>query len=550
MNLPSPLGGVLVLLLAVVASLAASEAAASRIALVIGNQNYQNLESLQKAIGDAETYAELFETRGFDRVIVRKDLTRQDMDLALAQFMSAIQPGDTAVFVYSGHGWSDGTQNYLVGVDAPGEGPQEFLKRISIPIRNGANGIIDEMQARGANLKVAIIDACRDNPFAAAGTRSSGLERGLNRLTEPPPEGTFLVFSAGAGQVALDRLGDDDASPNGLFTRTFIPLLSQDLTLLDATKATQESVYELAATAGYSQQPAFYDETRGNRACLWDSCGDATPGTASLEPDEVTWLTIVASSSVGDFESFLRLFPNSRHRAEAEQRIRELTASLPIEQAEPQPEPVPAVPTQPAPAVSGDLTRKLQQELKRVGCYGAAVDGDWGPRSRRALSAFGEATGRSVGSEPSAAALDAVSALSGKVCVAAAPPVQVVKPQPEAPASSGTQHASTNQASPGVDVSGRWQSSSGWGTTTLSVSGTALEGNYRNGGRITGSLRGRTAVGKWAENISRRRCDTTQLGSNYWGTFRITFDASGRSFSGVWSYCDESASAGNWTGSR
>ncbi|MGD9925331.1 MAG: peptidoglycan-binding protein [Pseudorhodoplanes sp.] len=34
------------------------------------------------------------------------------------------------------------------------------------------------------------------------------------------------------------------------------------------------------------------------------------------------------------------------------------------------------------------LTRDLQRELKRVGCYAGEIDGDWGPLSKRAMSAF------------------------------------------------------------------------------------------------------------------------------------------------------------------
>jgi uncharacterized caspase-like protein len=41
------------------------------------------------------------------------------MQGAVAEFVEKIEPGDTAVFVYSGHGWSDGSHNCLVGVDAP-----------------------------------------------------------------------------------------------------------------------------------------------------------------------------------------------------------------------------------------------------------------------------------------------------------------------------------------------------------------------------------------------------------------------------------------------
>jgi uncharacterized caspase-like protein len=100
--------------------------------LVIGNDQYQNLPKLQKAVADARSYAKVLKAKGFDQVILRNDLTRGQLDEAIASFLDQIEPGDTAVFAYSGHGWSDGAQNYIVGTDAPVTGSQDFLARISI----------------------------------------------------------------------------------------------------------------------------------------------------------------------------------------------------------------------------------------------------------------------------------------------------------------------------------------------------------------------------------------------------------------------------------
>jgi hypothetical protein len=73
---------------------------------------------LRKARADAKSYADLLREKGFS-VEDRYDLGFVDMQGAVAEFVEKIEPGDAAVFVYSGHGWSDGSHNYLVGVDAP-----------------------------------------------------------------------------------------------------------------------------------------------------------------------------------------------------------------------------------------------------------------------------------------------------------------------------------------------------------------------------------------------------------------------------------------------
>ena len=232
-------------LVAAAALVLAAPAYANRIALVVGNDDYQSIEKLQKARADAKAYADALREKGFD---VREgyDLSRAKFNAAIAGFVAAIEPGDMAVFVYSGHGWSDGTQNYLIGVDAPKQASEDELAGETIPIRNGADGVLDRIERKGATLRVVIIDACRDNPFTPlAGHRGYGQSRGFAPMT-PPPQGTFVVFSASPGQSALDRLGAGDPDPNGVFSRVFVPLLRTDASLQDAVKSAQEKVVELA----------------------------------------------------------------------------------------------------------------------------------------------------------------------------------------------------------------------------------------------------------------------------------------------------------------
>jgi uncharacterized caspase-like protein len=256
---------------------AGSALAEKRLALVIGNDAYQHIDALQKARADAKSYAALLREKGFS-VEDRYDLGFIDMQGAIGEFVEKIAPGDTAVFVYSGHGWSDGAHNYLVGVDAPDRASQDVLTRLSLPIRNGLTGVLDDFERKGAALKVAIIDACRDNPFQPPpGQRSYGLARGLR---PEGVEGSFVVYSAGEGQSAMDRLSEADADPNSVFTRAFLPLLRADLPLLDAIKTAQELVHEHARSAGHDQSPAYYDEVLGE-ACLSRECKEPSAAPPS-----------------------------------------------------------------------------------------------------------------------------------------------------------------------------------------------------------------------------------------------------------------------------
>ena len=260
---------------------AARPAPAASIALVFGNDSYSAIEPLRNARADSDAYAQLLGRLGFTVTLVQDADTRA-MTVALATFYDTISPGDTVVVVYSGHGWSDGESNFLLPVDIRPEASPTLLAQLSFPLRNGANGILDQIAARRPGLTVAIIDACRNNPFVLPGSRAFGLGRGMG--AEQPATGSFIAFSAGVGQEALDRLGDDDPVPTSVFSRVFIEELSRPQDLQTAFKATQIRVNRLAATVGHDQRPAYYDEVLGP-ACLGTGCeGDVEVAAATPDP--------------------------------------------------------------------------------------------------------------------------------------------------------------------------------------------------------------------------------------------------------------------------
>ena len=154
---------------------------------------YQNIAPLEKARADGAAYAAALREKGF---VVEEgyDLTYARMNAAISTFVSGIQPGDTAVFVYSGHGWSDGTQNYLVSIDAPASASEDELAGVTTPVRNGVTGVLDRIERRGAGLRIAIIDACRDNPFDRPPDRGPIRSRGVSAPMAQPPEGRSSSF--------------------------------------------------------------------------------------------------------------------------------------------------------------------------------------------------------------------------------------------------------------------------------------------------------------------------------------------------------------------
>ncbi|MEM1006972.1 MAG: caspase family protein, partial [Pseudomonadota bacterium] len=196
--------------------------AQERLALVIGNDRYTSVVDLQKAVADAEAVSDKLRELGFE-TIEGLNLDRRGMNERISEFTSRLNAGDTAFVFFAGHGVEIDGENYLLPTDivAPTSGETDFVKSESIALSN----LLDRVRATGARTSIAIVDACRDNPFDTVAGRSVGKTRGLGRINAP--EGMFVIFSAGAGQMALDRLSDDEAARNSVFTRALLPRLSQ-----------------------------------------------------------------------------------------------------------------------------------------------------------------------------------------------------------------------------------------------------------------------------------------------------------------------------------
>lgn len=231
-----------------------------RVALVIGNNEYENVPKLRKATNDADAVSKELADVGFT-VTTAKDIGRRAMSRAVLEFEKHIREGDLALFYYAGHGFAVSGQNFLLPVDIPSAGPgEESLVRDEAFL---ADDLSIRFQRAGARTVVLVLDACRNNPFELPGRRSLTGPTGLARMA--PSEGVFVLFSAGIGQAALDDLGPQDNNPNSVFTREFLAELARPgASIVEVAKATQVAVRDLAAQVDYVQTPAYYDQIIGS----------------------------------------------------------------------------------------------------------------------------------------------------------------------------------------------------------------------------------------------------------------------------------------------
>ena len=238
-----------------------------RVALVIGNSGYTNVPALPNPQRDAAAIAATLRAIGFDTVTLETNDGHEKLIQALRNFAEAAENADWAMVYYAGHGIEMGGVNYLIPVDARLATDRD-MQFEAIPF--------DQVMAslEGARkLKLVLLDACRDNPFApqmrktatpdvvaaastagaAVGTRSIG--RGLGEVKVSGA--TLVVYAAKQGEVALD--GDGGNSPFAVAVAQRIATPGVEINKI--FRLVRDDVME--ATAG-RQEPYTYGSLPGS----------------------------------------------------------------------------------------------------------------------------------------------------------------------------------------------------------------------------------------------------------------------------------------------
>ena len=228
---------------------------ANRKALIFGNDSYQSVPKLKNARADAKSMAEALTGVGYS-VRAYYDLNERDMKKAIRDFAGGVSGGDEVLLFYAGHGVQIDNANYLLPVDLHADDART-VRDEAIPLQR----VLDDFGDAKAKLTLAIIDACRDNPFKGSGRAIGG--RGL--ASTSAATGQMIMFSAGAGQQALDKVGPNDNSPNGLFTRVFLKHIQQKgITVDRVLRDVRSEVVKIARSIGHEQVPALYDQVVGD----------------------------------------------------------------------------------------------------------------------------------------------------------------------------------------------------------------------------------------------------------------------------------------------
>ena len=290
--------------------------AEKRVALVVGNSNYKNAAVLPNPANDAAAVAATLKGAGFDIVESRLDLQAIDMRRVLRDFADQARDSDIAVVYYAGHGIEiDGT-NYLIPTDARLERDTDIydeafsLDRVLLAIEPARQ------------LRLVIVDACRNNPFADTMKRtvtSRTVSRGLARI-EPTTTNTLVAFAAKAGLTALD--GNSKNSPYATALVKYIA--TPGLDLRRAFGFVRDDV--LQAT-GNRQEPYVYGSLGGADVALVPAkAGPAAPAANAQSDIRRDFELALQLGNKDALNAFLAQYPDGYYASLAKLQLAKIAA--------------------------------------------------------------------------------------------------------------------------------------------------------------------------------------------------------------------------------
>jgi len=207
---------------------------AKKVALVIGNSNYTQMEYLSSPRADAKAIRDKLKNElGFDEVILRYDLDEANMNASIKKFQAKLSQGDIGFFYYSGHGGQVDKESVLIptSVDAK---DLDSMRYHTLKVEE----VLSRMSREGTALNLLVLDACReDTP-----TGSKGQTKGLGRIGHKPT-GSLVLYSTAMGQTAKD---------SRLFNQVVLEKLGSAKYILNVANDISKSVYN---QSGHKQKP-------------------------------------------------------------------------------------------------------------------------------------------------------------------------------------------------------------------------------------------------------------------------------------------------------
>jgi uncharacterized protein len=301
--------------------------AQNRVALIIGNGDYQNAPPLPTTLNDAADIAQSFERLGFATTKLL-NASYEDFRRAIRKFNESAQNADVAVVYFGGHGLAVGGENWLLPVDAE--------LRTDVDVAEEAIALKSLMQSVGrvSALGMVILDASRSNPFATRMQRTAqtrSVDRGLARVE--PAQNVLVAYASKDGTTNEDRGGRNSPYAAALLKYLESPGLDVNLMFRKVRD-------DVLSHTSRRQQPFVYGSLPNKPIYLKEPSISIKPAEVKREAipaDETVWQTIKDATDKDLIADFLNKFPSSPHAREAETRLKSLDATLVVASRETNP---------------------------------------------------------------------------------------------------------------------------------------------------------------------------------------------------------------------
>ncbi len=290
---------------------------ARMVALIIGNSDYANTSPLTNPANDIQIIAASAHQAGFDDVTVASDLSVNEFQLAMRDFRAKSDGADVALVYFAGHGIEAQGKNWLIPVDA------ELKADLDLPYEAiNLDRVLESVS--GAQIRIVILDACRNNPFGR--TWRSGTRAVAHGMASVDADDVLVIYAAAPGQTASDGKGTN--SPFALSLAKRLPQPDLPVQLLGGS--IRDDV--LAATGG-NQRPFVSASITGTpvylvpRVKLVTAPPPAVPSGNRTALEDIMWKGALAENNVRAFSAYLSEFPGGRFAAKAGANISRLLQS-------------------------------------------------------------------------------------------------------------------------------------------------------------------------------------------------------------------------------
>lgn len=251
-----------------------------RIALVIGNAKYPDAEApLKEPINDARDIAAELKRDGFE-VDTGENLGGDGMRRALEKFYGKISPGTVALVYFSGFGIQSSRQSYMIPVDAQ-IWTEADVRRDGFSLET----VLNELNGRGAGVKIALLDASRRNPFER---RFRSFSAGLAPVIAP--SNSLVMYSAALSSVVSDAGTDRSLFATELLKEIKVPDLTAEQTLnrtrVSVTRASRSEQVPWISSS-LAEDFAFIAGSRPSSAVAAAPAASPAPAPAAPRPEPV-----------------------------------------------------------------------------------------------------------------------------------------------------------------------------------------------------------------------------------------------------------------------